>query len=268
MTQTLRLLGLAALMAVASTGDAQETVKLYAAGSLRGAITEIGAAFAKATGVAVEGTFGPSGLLLKRIVGGERADVFASANMEHPEALAASGRSGPVVMFARNRLCALAAPGLGVTTTSLLDRMLDPAVKLGISTPKADPSGDYALQLFEKAEILRPGARAALGAKALKLTGGPDSPAPPPDRTLYGVLVAERKADVFLTYCTNARQAKAEVPSLKIVAVPEAFAVGANYGMTVTAGAGPVAVRFALFAMSVPGQQILANHGFAPVSLP
>jgi molybdate transport system substrate-binding protein len=37
-----------------------------------------------------------------------------------------------------------AAAGLGVTPTSLLDRMLDSSVKLGTSTPKADPSGDYA----------------------------------------------------------------------------------------------------------------------------
>jgi ABC-type molybdate transport system substrate-binding protein len=33
-------------------------------------------------------TFGASGLLKDRIQAGERADVFASANMEHPQALA------------------------------------------------------------------------------------------------------------------------------------------------------------------------------------
>ena len=84
--------------------------------------------------------------------------------------------------------------------------MLDPAVKLGTSTPKADPSGDYAFELFERVE--RSGARRPggplLADKALQLTGGPNSPPPPAGRNVYGMLVATGQADVFLTYCTNA----------------------------------------------------------------
>ena len=49
--------------------------------------------------------------------------------MEHPQALAAEKRSGPVVLFARNRLCALARPGLEVT----------PAVAAG---PHARPANE------------------------------------------------------------------------------------------------------------------------------
>ena len=82
------------------------------------------------------------------IAGGAKAEVFASANMEHPAALAKAGKAGPVVLFARNRLCALVKPGLSVTPDNLLERMLDPAIKLGTSTPKADPSGDYAFEVF------------------------------------------------------------------------------------------------------------------------
>ena len=63
----------------------------------------------------------------------------------------------PPVVFARNRLCALAAPHFVVTPDTLLDRLLDPRVKLGTSTPKSDPSGDYAWQLFEKADRLASG---------------------------------------------------------------------------------------------------------------
>ncbi len=111
--------------------------------------------------------------------------------------------------------------------------MLDARVKLGTSTPKADPSGDYAWQVFEKAERLKTGAYAVLNGKALKLTGGPDSPPPPKDRSVYGKLVAERTADIFLTYCTNAVLARKEESSLQIVALPEALAVGADYGLTV-----------------------------------
>lgn len=253
----------AALVAclIAMAAQAQEPVRLYAAGSLRAALNEVIAGFKDAK---VQAVYGPSGLLRDRIAIGEPAEVFASANMTHPQSLVQAGKAGTVRLFARNRLCALAAPGLTVEAATLLERMLDPAVKLATSTPKADPSGDYAFELFAKAEGIRPGARERLEAKALKLTGGPGSPPPPKDRSQYGQLVAEGKADVFLTYCTNALQAKRENPAQQIVQVPEALAVGADYGLTLISGARAEAERFAQFILSPAGQAILAKHGFSP----
>jgi len=261
------VLGVALAMPV-TPAMAQQPIRLYAAGSLKPAMTELAAAWTAAGGKPIAGEFGASGLLRDRIAGGAVADVFASANMEHPQSLAKEGRLRPVVLFARNRLCALASPGAGVTTANLLDRMLDANVALGTSTPKADPSGDYAWQLFEKAESVRPGSFAALAAKARKLTGGPDSPPPPPDRSVYGVLVAEGKADVFLTYCTNALTARRENPALQVVEIPATLAVGADYGLAVAPGAGVDAHAFALFVLSSEGQRILARQGFAAPNLP
>jgi ABC-type molybdate transport system substrate-binding protein len=244
---------------------AQEAVRLYAAGSLRGAMSEIAAAFTAGGGPKVVKTFGASGLLRQRIGDGEPAEVFASANIAHPQALAAAGMSGPVALFARNRLCALASPEIAVTTETLLERMLDPGVKLGTSTPHADPSGDYAFQLFDRAEAVHPGAGKTLREKALKLTGGPDSPPPPKDRVVYGVLVAQGTADIFLTYCTNALAATKEEPQLAIVEVPEYLAVGADYGLTVMRNASQGAWDLAFFVLSTPGQEILSRHGFTAV---
>jgi molybdate transport system substrate-binding protein len=256
-----KALALVACALAAMNVHAQQPVRLYAAGSLRAALEEVAQAFTEAK---VEAVYGASGLLRERIAKGEPAEVFASANMEHPQALEKAGRGGPVKLFARNRLCGLTAPSVNVDTGSLLDRMLDPSVRLGTSTPKADPSGDYAWELFEKAERLRPGAFQTLSAKALKLVGGPDSPQAPPNRSLYGMLLSQGKADLFLAYCTNARQARTENPALRIVEVPAALAVGADYGLTVMKGARPQAERFAQFILSRPGQDILAKHGFAP----
>ena len=106
--------------------------------------------------------------------------------MDHPQALHDAKKSGPVVRFARNRLCALVKPELKVDSASLLERMLDPGVKLGISTPKADPSGDYAFEIFRQANAIRPGAQAALENKVLQLTGSAGSTTPPAGRTAYG----------------------------------------------------------------------------------
>ncbi len=103
---------LAATMTVPAS--AAEPVLLYAAGSLRSALNEVAAAFERAFGQKVQAKFGASGTLKDEIAGGARAEVFASANMEHPQALATAGKAGPPVLFARNRLCALVRPGLAV----------------------------------------------------------------------------------------------------------------------------------------------------------
>jgi molybdate transport system substrate-binding protein len=100
-------------------------VRLHAAGSLRAALTEVARDFTAASGVRVDLVFGASGLLRERLERGEPGDVFASANMEQPEPLARVGKAGPAVLFARNRLCALARPEVRVTEDTLLDRMLD-----------------------------------------------------------------------------------------------------------------------------------------------
>ena len=200
-----RLLLAAMLMTAVSVAPAQTApVQLYAAGSLREALTEVAGQFEAQGGPQVVLTFGASGLLRERIEKGEGAQVFASADTEHPRRLASAGGWQAPVVFASNLMCALAAPSLEVTSDTLLETLLRPAVRLGTSTPKADPSGDYAWELFRRAEAVQPGAYAALDAKALKLSGGPDSPAPPPGRGTYAWLMEEGKADVFLTYCTGA----------------------------------------------------------------
>ena len=254
-------------LAAGSIAAAQEpAIKLYAAGSLRGAMSEVAHAFTAAGGAPVNATFGASGLLRERIEKGEAADVFASADLGNPQALALAGRARPPIVFTRNRLCAIVAPGVDATAETLLDRMLDPNVRLGTSTPKADPGGDYAWKLFERAGSIRPGAYAALDAKALKLTGGPDSPPPPANRSVYSALISERKADIFLTYCTNAMVAVREVDGARMIAIGEPLSVGADYGLTTMKNAPPAATRVVEFVLSAQGQAILERHGFAPVA--
>lgn len=183
-----------------SQAMAEAHVKLHAAGSLKSAMGELADAFEAGNTVKVERSFGPSGLLRERIERGEKAEVFASANMKHPTILASTGKAAPVVLFARNRLCALAQPGVEVDSASLLQVMLGDDIRVGTSTPKADPSGDYAFQVFEKAGVLVDGATEKLKAKALKLTGGKDSEKAPEGRNTYGWVMEGDKADIFLTY--------------------------------------------------------------------
>ncbi|QSX34487.1 molybdate ABC transporter substrate-binding protein [Shewanella avicenniae] len=255
-------LGAALMMGSMHASAATETIELRAAGSLKAAMTEIVNSYQAETNHAVAMQFGPSGLLRKRIEEGEKVDLFASANMKHPEALVAANKGDKVSMFARNELCALAQQNVPLTSENLLDTLLDPQIKLGTSTPKSDPAGDYAWMLFAKAEAVKANAQAALEQKALKLTGDKTSAKAPEGRNPYGWVMENKRADVFLTYCTNAKLAQKQVPDLKIVAIPPALAVGANYGLLVLKDANPNTQALANYILSDKGQAILASYGF------
>jgi ABC-type molybdate transport system substrate-binding protein len=245
-----------------------EQVNLYAAGSLKAALSDVVKAFELISGNSIHSEFEPSGLLRQRIEQGGKAHIFASANLEHPLSLSEKGYGRPVVLFARNNLCAIAQPGLNVSSGKLLEVMLDPKVRVGISTPKADPAGDYAWELFVKAGKIKPGSFEPLSGKALQLTGGTDNVKAPDGRNQYGWVMEESKADIFLTYCTNAVLAKKEVPKLQIVHIASELAVGADYGLIVLDGAPVEAWHLAMFILGVEGQKILANYGFVVGGVP
>jgi len=244
-----------------------DSLTLYAAGSLKAAISDIAASYEKTYGTKVVTKFGPSGLLRKAIDGGETPDIFASADMEHPEKLASGGWGGPVVLFARNKMCALAQPGVEATSDNLYDVLMDKRIRVGTSTPKADPSGDYAWKLFGRAEKMKKGSYAALSEKALQLTGGPHSTIAPEGRNQYAWIMGEQKADVFLTYCTNAVLAQKEVKSLKIIRTPQDLSVGADYGLVVRGSAPKEAWRLAMYILSPIGQNILRGYGFETTAM-
>jgi molybdate transport system substrate-binding protein len=76
--------------------------------------------------------------------------------------------------------------------------------------------------------------------------------------------MASGKADVFLTYCTNAILAHKEVPSLQIVQIPPELNVAADYGMIALKDAPVPATLLARFILGEEGQMILVKHGFVP----
>lgn len=241
---------------------AQAAVQVYAAGSLRGVLTAIAKDYEASTGQAIALTFGASGLLRERIEKGEGAQVFASADNDHPQRLARQGGWQAPTPFVRNTLCALTSDKINATPGTVLATLLHPDVRLGTSTPKSDPSGDYTWSLFEKADALQPGAYATLNAKALKLAGASDSPKAPEGRGTYGWIMDTGQADVFLTYCTNAVAAQQEVPRLKVVSLPPELQVGAIYGLTVRTTAPPAAVAFANALLAPKAQAMFSRFGF------
>ena len=258
---------LAALLLMSVRAAVADPLRVYAAGSLTAAFTDIVKAFPAPEGDVAAPVFGPSGVLREKIEHGDRADLLASADMEQPRTLARSRPGTFVVMFTRNRLCALGRASVGLTSDNLLDRLLAPSVRLATSTPGADPGGDYAWAVFARAEALHPGAQAILQAKALKLVGGPNStPLVPGRGAVQGIFLAD-KADVMLGYCSSGEPVMREISGLVNTPLPPSLTVGPAYGLIVLSDQ-PLAARFASFVLSEQGQAILRQHGFDPVGLP
>jgi len=132
------LTGAALAVATAGPASADELV-VYAAGSLREAMTQIARDFPARTGTVVRTEFGPSRVMRERIEKGKRVDLLASADMGHPLRLERIGQASAVAMFTRNSICALSTARVGLTTASLLDILLDPGIKLGTAAAGTDP---------------------------------------------------------------------------------------------------------------------------------
>jgi ABC-type molybdate transport system substrate-binding protein len=155
-------------------------------------------------------------------------------------------------------------PAFGLTTANLFDRMLDSAtVGIGTSTPKADPGGDYAWMVFDRAEQARPGARKTLEAKARQLVGGKHSPPVPAGKDAMQYFFEQHQIDISLGYCSS-RQTTPD-PHFTSVELPPELAVNADYGLSVL-GHREEALKFALFVMSPQAQHLISLYGFVPVT--
>lgn len=257
-------LTLIATTAAGAADTANSALKVFAAGSLTGALTAVIRLYQEKTGVEVQAEFGPAGLLRERIEAGDQPDVFASANMAHPQALADKGIATIPIVMARNRICARALPAFGLTQANVFDRMLDPhTVGIGTSTPKADPGGDYAYLVFARAEQARPGAGKTLAGKARQLVGGKNNPPVPAGKDPTTYFFEARQIDISLGYCSS-RQTTPD-PKLTQVELPPQLAIKADYGLSVL-GHREAALRFALFVMSPEAQHLISLYGFEPVT--
>jgi molybdate transport system substrate-binding protein len=244
-----------------------EDIVLYAAGSLREAMTQIAASFSQAHGLTVATQFGPSGRMRERIEKGEHVDVFASADIGHARKLVEDGRATVMLMFARNTVCVLSPAAFGAATENVLEKLLAPGIKVGVSPANVDPLGDYTVRLFEMAERLRPGSGAALRARAVVLDTPPGSQPPKSGDNDAGAIL-DGRVDASIVYCSGRERYARILPDANLVALPTNLQVGPEYGLAVMKDAPQETMLLALTILSPAGQKILLDHGFQPVALP
>jgi molybdate transport system substrate-binding protein len=239
-----------------------------AAGSLKDAFTAIFADYTKQYGGSFAPVWGPSGSLRERLQKGEAFDIFASAALPHAQALTDAGVSGPSVLFTRNALCVVTDAATALDSGNMVETLLKPDIKIGTSTPVADPAGDYTWEIFHRIDAKRPGAFKTLSEKARQLVGGPATTAPVNGRPPLLDALDQRRIDLFIYYCSGAREIVKASTKYKSVELPPELSVGPEYGLTVSRKASPEAADFAMYLLSPQGQATLQAFGFIPVALP
>jgi molybdate transport system substrate-binding protein len=242
-----RRLAIAAVLFVVAGCTTQEstpdTVVVFAAASLKGSFTELGAQFEKANpGTSVEFSFAGSADLVTQLTQGAQADVFASADTGNMDKAARSGLlAGAPVNFASNTLAIVVAPGNPKRIKSF-DDLAKPGISVVLCAPQV-PCGS-ATQKVEQAagvDVMPVSEESSVTDVLNKVTSG--------------------QADAGLVYVTDARGAGDAVTA---VPFPEAADAVNTYPIAVLQQSenADAARRFVDLVTGPEGQQVLGAAGF------
>jgi molybdate transport system substrate-binding protein len=241
-----------ALVGCGADPAAQELTVLAAA-SLTDVYGDLEAAFEAAhPGVEVTVSFAGSQTLATQIRHGIAADVFASADARHVEALASDGLVGAPRPFAANELV-LAVSAADRSPVDLAS--LGEAERLVVGAPDV-PVGRYTATLLDAAQarygdVWREQVEARIVSRE-------------PSVRQVASKVALGEADAAVVYATDV----ASVRGVRAVALPPELAVRTEYfhaRVLSASRARELATRWMAFVEGEAGQRALSRRGFAPV---
>jgi molybdate transport system substrate-binding protein len=234
---------------------AERALVVFAAASLRNAFEALGAEFRRAhPGVELTFNFAGSQELRTQIEHGAPADVFASADTQHMDTLAAQGLARPAVRFAQNRLVVIVPEG-----ATGVQRLQDlPAARRIIIGGPDVPIGRYTRQMLGKAAAVWPGFEEEVMARVASQ-----------ELNVRQILakIGLGEGDAGIVYRTDAATAPDRVD---VIAIPAEIDVVAEYPITVLARAPHPALAQAWVAhvQSPAGQAVLARAGFESLAQP
>ncbi|MEI2385817.1 substrate-binding domain-containing protein [Breoghania sp. JC706] len=234
---------------------------VFAAGSIMEAMVRAMAAFRAADGgEAGRLVGGPAGWLHGRILSAERPDLYLSASPAGPTDLVDRGLCRDLRHVCGNRLVVIARPGLEISEATLVDRLLDPGLTIGTSTPLTDPAGDYALAVLSLLFERFPGRRDPR-LRRREVVGQPGAREAGRQSPLVAA-IATGQADLFFSYATTLPAVRRVLPRVTSVEVPTALAPEIRYTMALGMQAAPAAERFADWFLGPAGGLILEEAGF------
>lgn len=235
----------------------KKEITVFAAASLTGAFGEIKTRYEKDNpDVTITYNFDGTQALRAQVEQGANADVFASANTKHMNALKNAGlvRNDTVSVFAKNRIVIIVPKDNRRDIRSLAD-LATPGTKIVIGT-KDVPCGSYALQI--------------LGNLANDSNYGPDYRQKVLDNvmseetTVTGIVskVSSGEADAGFAYYSDVTDDAKN--KLEKIDIPDEYDVVAEYPIAVTEGSEEQieAQEFIDYVESDKGRSILAEYGF------
>ena len=247
---------LAFVLLTACTPTPTHDLHVFAAASLRDALTQTADAFHRANpGVQIVPNVAGSQILRLQIESGARADLVISANPHHLHALQQAGLlAAPPTAIATNHLV-LAVPAANPAGISGLQDLTQPNRRL-VMAAESVPAGAYARHML------------TLHAAA---TGQPGFPAAVLQRVIsfetnvrqVAAKLELGEADAGFVYRTDVLASNGR---LQVIQTPSQVQVTAHYPAAILRDAAnpDLAQRFLTFLRTPEAQTILARHGFGP----
>ena len=240
----------AALLHGCAPADSSRTLRVYAASSLAESFTAMERAFEAAhpgTDVALE--FAGSQVLRLQIEQGAPADVFASANPAHMQALVRDGRVRESRIFAHNELVLIVPPENPAGIESFGD--LPRASRLVIGTENV-PVGGYTREALRRAEAA---GGTGFMASVMARVASEES-----NVRLVRAKVELGEADAAVVYRTDTVATR----RVRVIDIPPDANVSADYAIGIVDGAPSpeLAGEWLAFVFSEEGRRVLARYGF------
>ena len=246
----------AAVTPVPTATHLPQILTIFAASSLTGAYTELGAAFDAANpGLTTNFNFSASEILRTQIEEGAPADVFASASGEELNVLIIDGlvKKGVPQTFLTNELVVI-MPADNPAALEKPEDLARPGIKLVLAAETV-PVGNYARQALDKMN----------GSFGSDFKG----------RVLANVVSYEEnvrqvvakvqlgEADAGIVYVSDGVAA----PELQRIEIPADLNITAKYAIGPLSGSvnSYLAEKFVEYVLSAEGQAILQKWGFTPI---
>jgi molybdate transport system substrate-binding protein len=254
MTMKKLLATLALLAAFAPGANAQDTLLVFAAASLKESLDAVNAAWAQQGGAKTATSYAASSALARQIEGGAPAQVFISADLEWMDYLEKHALLQPgtrrnlvgnrlaLIAPAQSKAQAILAPGVQLAT------LLGPSGRLAVGDPQHVPVGKYARAALDKLGAWDPVSRRLAATENVRAALA---------------LVSRNEAPLGIVYETDAR---AE-PKVRIVAM---FGEGLHppviYPAAATRGAKAGARTYLEFLASPQAKALFRQYGFTPLN--
>ena len=237
-------IAIALLAATRVTGAAEINAMLTTA--MKAAFDELLPAFERTNGHAIRLTYGPSGALMRRLNGGEPADLFVT-DIPALDQLVKQGKVAPERIRLASTGIGIAvrkgAPKPDVSSAEALKRALLAATSVGHASPAGGSiTGGHIMRMFETLGIAK-----EVAAKTKFAMGGPNS--------RVSVLVSSGEAEIGIQQASELLSN----PDVEVIGMlPPEFQQTTTYAASVTTSAKqPDAAKALIRHLATPGAMAL-----------